>query len=71
VPTVVAPSLNVIDPVGVPAPGATTVTVAVKITDRLRIDGFAEELTGVVVKALFTVWLNTPEVLPLKLLSPL
>lgn len=33
VPSVVAPSLNVTEPVGVPAPGAETVTVAVKVTD--------------------------------------
>ena len=32
-PRVVDPSLNVTVPVGVPAPGAVTVTVAVKVTD--------------------------------------
>ena len=33
VPRVVEPSRNVIEPVGVPLPGATAVTVAVKVTD--------------------------------------
>jgi hypothetical protein len=33
VPSVVVPSLKVTVPVGVPAPGATTDTVAVNITD--------------------------------------
>ena len=32
VPSVVAPSLKVTDPVGVPAPGLDTVTVAVNVT---------------------------------------
>ena len=33
VPNVLAPSLNVTVPVGVPAPGAVAATMAVKVTD--------------------------------------
>jgi hypothetical protein len=47
----VAPSLNCTDPVGVPAPGAVTLTVAVKVTDCPKTDGLAEEPTAVVVAA--------------------
>ena len=48
VPSVVAPSLNVTVPVGVPVPelGAT---VAVNITDCPTVDGFAEEIRVVMV----------------------
>lgn len=46
VPNVVAPSLNVTVPVGVPP---LDVTVAVKVTDWLNTEGLAEELTVVVV----------------------
>ena len=42
-PSVVDPSLNVTVPVAVPAPGATTVTVAVNVTDWPNLDGSAEE----------------------------
>src|SRR6266481_1610223 len=56
------------EPVGVavliPAP-AMLATVAVKVTDCPRIDGFAEEITVVDVGAGMTVWLKLP-VLPLK-----
>src|SRR6266704_3339904 len=38
---VVVPSLKMTVPVGVPAPGATTLTVAVKVTDWFRVAGFA------------------------------
>ena len=43
-PSVVAPSLKVTVPVGVPAPGACD-TVAVKVTDWPKADGLAEEAT--------------------------
>lgn len=69
-PSIADPSMNVTVPVGVPAPGATTVTVAVKVTGWLRIDGLDEELTAVLVEALLTVWTKSCDVLPLKLLSP-
>ena len=73
VPSVVAPSLKVTVPVGVPAPGETALTVAVKVTDWPETDGLAEELTEAVVLAGLTVCVNGEAVLslPLKLLSPL
>jgi hypothetical protein len=46
--------MNVTVPVGVPEPGEVTVTIAVKVTDWPKTDGFTEELTAVVVAALFT-----------------
>ena len=49
-PSVVAPSLNVTVPVGVPEPGATAFTVTVNVTDWPNVDGFTEErLVGVLV----------------------
>nr|WP_248782316.1 hypothetical protein [Streptomyces lydicus] len=42
-------------PVGVPAPGATGVTVAVNVTDSPTTDGSGEEVTVVVVDAEVTV----------------
>ena len=51
VPKVVAPSLKVTVPVGVPAPGADAVTVAVKVTDCPKTDGLAEEETVVALPA--------------------
>src|SRR5690242_17075894 len=57
--------VNVTLPVGVPAPGAVTLTVAVKVTDCPITDGFALELTAVVVAALFTVKVPLP-LLPVK-----
>ena len=65
VPSVVAPSLNVTVPVGVPAPGAVAVTVAVKVTDWPNTDGLTEEATPVLVPALLTVCVKLTEVLVL------
>ena len=48
------PSRNVTDPVGVPVPGATAATVAVKVTDWPNTEGFWDEVTAVVVLALLT-----------------
>jgi hypothetical protein len=45
------PSLNATVPVGVPAPGAVTDTVAVYVTDCPVTDGFTEDTTPVDVKA--------------------
>ena len=39
-------------PVGVPAPGGTGVTVAVKVTPCPKVDGFSDDVTAVVVFAL-------------------
>src|SRR5438105_14264282 len=54
VPSVLAPSLNVTVPVGVPI---FPVTVAVKVSDWPNTEGFWEELTVVEVGALVTVTL--------------
>src|SRR6266516_4835510 len=50
-------------PVGVPAPGATALTVAVKVTIWPDTDGLTEEVTVVVLLALLTVWVNGEAVL--------
>lgn len=54
VPRVVVPLLNVTVPVGMPLPGAFAVTEAVKVTGWLNTEGFADELTAVVLASLFT-----------------
>ena len=53
-PMMVAPSRKLTDPVGVPAPGLTTATVAVKITDCPKTDGLTDDVRLVVVLALLT-----------------
>ena len=63
--------LNCTVPVGVPEPGATTLTVAVNITDWPEHEGFTEEVTAVAVFARFTVCVKLGEVLVLKVASPL
>ena len=68
---VVVPSLKVTVPVGVPEPGATTVTVALKVTDCPGAEGLSEDTTAVEVEALFTVCVKAEEVLPWKFGSPL
>ena len=60
VPSVVVPSLKVTVPVGLPLPGATALTVAVKVTDWPNAEGFAEEASVVVVLALLTVCETVP-----------
>src|SRR5207248_1184357 len=60
VPSVVLPSRNVTAPVGVPAPGATALTVAVKVTDWPNTDGLEEEVTVVALLA----WLTVTSALP-------
>ncbi len=50
-PRVFVPSEKVTVPVGVPAPGNTTLTVAVNVTDCPNTDGLTEEATVVVVLA--------------------
>lgn len=54
VPIVTVPLRKVTVPVGVPAPGAVTVTVAVNVTLCPTVDGFCDEVRLVVVLALFT-----------------
>ena len=50
----VAPSLNVTLPVGLPAPGAAAVTVAVKVTDCPSTEGLTEDATPTELEALPT-----------------
>ncbi len=65
VPSVVLPSVNVTVPVAVEGE-----TVAVNVTDEPYVDGFADEANITVVLALFTVWVNTEDVLLLSFVSP-
>ena len=51
---VVAPSVKVTVPPGVPTPGPTAATVAVKVTVWANTDGLGAELTVVLLEALFT-----------------
>ena len=55
VPSVFGPSRNVTVPVGVPAPGATALTVAVNDTTCPAADGFGADVSVVVVEEAFTV----------------
>ena len=71
VPSVVVPSLNVTPANGVPEPGATTLTCAVKVTESADNDGFKEEVSVVETAALFTTCEYTGEMLPEKYVSPL
>jgi len=71
VPSAVVPSLNVTLPVGVPTPGATTLTVVLKVTAWPNTDGLSEELTVVAVFAgLIVSWNTVAGLLPVKLASP-
>src|SRR5438128_2740210 len=54
-PSVAAPSLKVMVPVGVPAPGPFAVTVAVSVTDWPAKAGFNDELRPTVVVSWLTV----------------
>ena len=71
VPSVVVPSRKVTVPVGVPAPGAVTTTVAVNVTDWLKTE-VAFEVVGAAtnVAAWPTVWVVTDETLVWKFVSP-
>jgi hypothetical protein len=70
---VTAPSVKVTLPVGVPAPGATAATVAVKVTTWPKTDGLTVELSVVLEDALFTTWGDAESFseLGLKLVAPL
>ena len=54
-PITVAPSRKLTVPVGDPAPGAVTVTVAVNVTDCPNTDGLTDDVRVVAVLALLTV----------------
>ena len=70
VPMLAVPSINVTVPVGVPAPGATATTAAVKVTGCAVAEGFTEDVNVVALLDLFTVCVNAVEVLPRKTASP-
>src|ERR1043166_6171521 len=57
-------------PVGVPVPGATAATVAVRMTGWPNTDGLGDETSVVVESALLTVCVTTADVFVMKLLSP-
>ena len=70
VPRVAVPSWKVTVPVGVPAPGVFTPTVAVNVTLWPKTEGLVAEETLVVVASVFTDWLRAPEPLAASLVSP-
>ncbi len=69
VPRVVAPSLKVTVPEGVPLPGGTAATVAVKVTASPEAEGLSLEVRVTVVFVLCapadTTWVSVALVLPL------
>ena len=73
VPMVEVPFIKVTLPVGVPLPGDTALTVAVKVTVVvLELAGLGEEVRLTVVLALLTVWLSEVLLMLLpKFVSPL
>ena len=71
IPNVVVPSAKVTLPVGIPAPGATAVTVAVNVTSWPALEGLADDITVVLVDAWLTVWVAVDEVPEAKTVSPL
>ena len=70
VPKSVPSAENCTWPVGVPAPGAVAVTVAVNVTGSPNTVGDIAETTVVVVSAASTDWKKVPDVPALKLSSP-
>ena len=62
-PSTFVPSLKVTIPVGVPV--VDDFTVAVKVTGCPKLEGFSDDVTAVVVLALFTVCFTTVDVLGL------
>jgi hypothetical protein len=68
VPSVVPPSWNVTVPASVPV--ADDVTLAVRVRAVPKMEGLFDEVTVVVLVALFTVCVKVAEVLPAKFVSP-
>src|SRR5262245_39976608 len=66
VPRITSPSVKVTVPVGVPAPGATAATVAVKVTAGPVAAGLTDDPSVTVVAAGLTVTATAAEVLPVK-----
>jgi hypothetical protein len=71
VPSSFEPSMNATIPVGMPAPGATAPTVAVKVIDWPKTPEEGLALREVAVSAWLTLWSRTVEVLVVKSVSPL
>jgi hypothetical protein len=69
-PRLVVPSWKVTVPVGTPLPGATTLTVALRVTTWPKTEGFGVAASAVAVEALFTVWVTVVDVLARKLVAP-
>ena len=61
--------MKVTVPVGVPAPGALAVTVAVNVTDWPKTDGLTDETNALVVEAALTVMLEEVPVIELVMVS--
>ena len=70
VPNIVGPISKLTVPVGIPDPGATATTVAMRVTDCPNVDGLGIEAAVASVSALLTACDAPAEVLVLKLLSP-
>jgi hypothetical protein len=66
-----SPAVKETTPNGVPVEGAVALTVAVRITDWLNMDGFGAATTTVDVSAWLLVWVMDDEVLAAKLPLPL
>ena len=71
VPSDVAPSKNSTLPLGLPAPGGFTLTLALIVTLSPTTEGFGDVVTAVLVLAAFTVWLCAGDVLVGYVRSPL
>jgi hypothetical protein len=54
--SVVAPSVKVTVPVGVPVAGATAATMAVNVTACPNTEGLGAEVTVLLLASLFTTW---------------
>ena len=61
VPSTVAPSRNVMMPVGTPVAGATALTVAVNVTACPVVEGFGVEVRLVVEFPALTTWVKSRE----------
>src|SRR5262249_32431062 len=70
IPRITEPSLNVTVPVGMPAPGATADTVAVKVTGWPVPVGLIDGLRATVVAAGLTVSVTNADLLGAKVLLP-
>ncbi len=71
VPSTVAPSRNVMVPVGTPTAGATALTVALRVTVCPSVEGLGVEVRVVLVLPGLTVWITITEVLARKFPPPL